>query len=226
MRGCSQAGGVLKETAYEGLTVHAEPWERESCFARLDKWLPKADLLKFSEEEAQKRLFTKYLRGYGPATQQDFCLWSGLVAGDAKKAIENASSSLQQVGIEGTKGQFWLLKEDLRRLDSIDPSEPAPPRLLPKFDSILLGHKDRSRIVKDEHKKYVFKPKAGDIAATVLVDGQVVGTWRHKRKRRTLVVAIKPFGKMPKNDLAEVEQQARELSQYVGAEELDFSIAS
>ena len=219
-------GGILKETAHEGLTVHAEPCERESCFARLDKWLPKADLLKFSEEEAQKRLFTKYLRGYGPATQQDFCLWSGLVAGDAKKAIENASSSLQQVEIEGTKGQFWLLKEDLRLLDSIDPSEPAPPRLLPKFDSILLGHKDRSRIVKDEHKKYVFRPKAGDVAATVLVDGQVVGTWRHKRKRRTLVVAIKPFGKMPKNYLAEVEQQARELSQYVGTEELDFSIAS
>jgi uncharacterized protein YcaQ len=219
-------GGILKETAYEGLTVHAEPCERESCFARLDQWLPKIELNDVSEEEAQKRLLVRYLHGYGPATQQDFSLWSGLMAGDAKKAIENASSLLKQTRVEGAKGQFWILTEDIKVLDSIDPDEPAPTRLLPKFDSILLGHKDRSRIITDQHKKLVFKPKAGDIAATVLIDGQIAGTWRHTRKRHTLAVAIKPFGKMAKDDLAEVEQQARELSQYMGAEELDFSVES
>jgi len=217
-------GGILKETAYEGLTVHAEPCERESCFARLDQWLPKIELSSVSEEEAQKRLLIRYFFGYGPATQQDFSLWSGLMAGDAKRAIENASSSLVQIRVEGAKGQLWLLKEDMKALDSIDLAEPAPARLLPKFDSILLGHKDRSRIIKDQHKELVFKPKAGDIAATVLIDGQIAGTWRHTRKRHTLAVTIKPFGKMTKDDLTEVEQQARELSQYMGAEELDFSI--
>jgi hypothetical protein len=219
-------GGILKETAYEGLTVHAEPCERESCFARLNQWLPKIELNDVSEEEAQKRLLIRYLRGYGPATQQDFSLWSGLMAGDAKKAIENASSLLKQTRVEGAKGQFWILKEDIKVLDSIDPAEPAPTRLLPKFDSILLGHKDRNRIITDQHKKLVFKPKAGDIAATVLIDGQIAGTWRHTRKRHALAVAIKPFGKMAKDDLVEVEQQARELSQYMRAEELDFSVES
>jgi len=219
-------GGILKETAYEGLTVHAKPCERESCFARLNQWLPEIELSSVSEEEAQKQLLIKYLRGYGPATQQDFSLWSGLMAGDAKRAIENASPLLEQIRIEGAKGEFWILKEDRRILNSIDADEPAPVRLLPKFDSILLGHKDRSRIVKDQYKKLVFKPKAGDIAATVLVDGQVAGTWRHKRKRHTLAVSVKPFEKMAKADVEEVKQQAKELSQYVGAEELDFSVGS
>jgi uncharacterized protein YcaQ len=219
-------GGILKETAYEGLTVHAKPCKRESCFARLNQWLPEIELSSVSEEEAQKQLLIKYLRGYGPATQQDFSLWSGLMAGDAKRAIENASPLLEQIRIEGAKGEFWILKEDRRILNSIDADEPAPVRLLPKFDSILLGHKDRSRIVKDQYKKLVFKPKAGDIAATVLVDGQVAGTWRHKRKRHTLAVSVKPFEKMAKADVEEVKQQAKELSQYVGAEELDFSVGS
>jgi len=219
-------GGILKETAYEGLTVHAEPCERESCFARLDQWLPRIELNDVSEEEAQKRLLIRYLRGYGPATQQDFSLWSGLIASDAKRAIENASSLLEQTRVEGAKGQFWILKEDIKVLDSIDPDEPAPTRLLPKFDSILLGHKDRSRIIKDQHKKLVFKPKVGDIAATVLVDWQIAGTWRHTKKRHTLAVAVKPFGKMARDDLEEVEQQAKELSQCMGVEELDFSVES
>jgi uncharacterized protein YcaQ len=219
-------GGILKETAYEGLTVHAEPCERESCFARLSQWLPKIEVNSVSEEEAQRQLLIKYLRGYGPATQQDFSSWSGLMADDAKRAIANASSMIRQIEVEGTKGQLWILKEDMKALDSIDLVEPAPARLLPKFDSILLGHKDRSRIIKDQHKKLVFRSKAGDIAATVLVDGQIAGTWKHTRKRYTLVVSVKPFGKITRDDKAEVKQQASELSQYMGAEELDFSINS
>jgi uncharacterized protein YcaQ len=219
-------GGILKETAYEGLTVHAQPCERESCFARLDQWLPQIDLNSVSEEEAQKQLLMRYLRGYGPAAQQDFSLWSGLMAGDAKRAIENASPLLEQIKVERVKGQFWILKEDRDVLDSIDVDEPAPVRLLPKFDSILLGHKDRSRIISDQYKKSVFKPKVGDIAATVLIDGQIAGTWRHKKKRHALAVSVKPFGRMDKTALKEVKQQAEELSQHMGAEELDFSIGS
>ena len=219
-------GGILKETAYEGLTVHAEPCERESCFARLDKWFPKIDLNRENEQQAQEKLLIKYLHGYGPATQQDFSLWSGLMAGDAKKAIENAGSLLQQVSVEGVRGQFWMPRGDLRLLDSIDLSQVAPARLLPKFDSILLGHKDRSRVIKEEHKKLVFKPKVGDIAATVTINGRVAGTWRHKRTKRTLEIAIKPFVRIVKDDLAEVELQAQELSQYMGAEKLNFSVAS
>jgi hypothetical protein len=219
-------GGILKETAYEGLTVHAEPCENESCFARLNQWLPRIDLSSVSEEEAQKRLLIKYLRGYGPATQQDFSLWSGLMAGDAKRAIEDASSMIEQIEVEGAKGQFWMLREDMKALDSVDLAETAPARLLPKFDSILLGHKDRTRIIKDQCKELVFKPKAGDIAATVLINGQIAGTWKHTRKRRALAVSIKPFGKIAQDDMAEVKQQASELSQYMGAEELDFSVES
>jgi DNA glycosylase AlkZ-like len=219
-------GGILKETAYEGLTVHAEPCERESCIAKLSQWLPSIELSSIGEEEAQKRLFVKYLRGYGPATQQDFSLWSGLMAGDAKRAVENSSSRIEQIKVEDTKGQFWILKEDMKTLDSIDPTEPARAFLLPKFDSILLGHKDRTRIIKDQYKKLVFKPKVGDIAATVLVDGQIAGTWKYTKKRRALIVVIKPFGKITRDDMAEVKQQAKELSQYMGTEELDFSIES
>ncbi len=217
-------GGILKETAYEGLTVHAEPCERESCFARLSQWLPKIQLSNISEEEAQRKLAVKYLGGYGPATQQDFSSWSGLMAGDAKRAIENASSMIEEIEVEDVKGRFWILKEDIKALDSVDSAEAAPVRLLPKFDSILLGHKDRSRIIKDQYKRLVFKPKVGDIAATVLVNGQIVGTWRHTRRRRKLAVSIKPFGKISQKDMAQVKQQASELSRYMGTEELEFSV--
>jgi len=215
-------GGVLKETGYEGLTVHAQPRGRESCFARLDKWLPNVNLDKVDEEDAQEMLLLKYLRGYGPATQQDFALWSGLIVNDARRAIANASSLLNEVGVEGVKGRFLLLKEDRKTLESLDPDEEIPPRLLPKYDSLLLGHKDRTRIIAEEHRKNVFKPKVGDIAATILVDGRIAGTWRHKRTRKTLTIIVKPFETIPKEDMKQVESEAKELSHFMGLSELKF----
>jgi len=216
-------GGILKETAYEGLTVHAEPCEREACFARVDKWLPNIRLDKVNEEEAQERLLIKYLDAYGPATAQDFCLWSGLIAGDTRKAIENVKDSLlEEVKIEGATGLFLLLKQDLKLLDSISLDEKALPCFLPKFDSYVLGHKDRTRIIDDEHKKHVFR-KAGDVAATLLLDGKITGTWTHKRAKNSVVMTITPFRRLDKYELQEVEEKAQQLSQFMGAAQLKLS---
>jgi len=217
-------GGILKETGYEGLTVHAEPSEREACFARLDKWLPHINLDTISEDEAKEKLLTKYLHGYGPATGQDFTCWSGLMAGDARKAIEAAGSLLEEVAIEGVKGRFWMLREDFKLVDSISLDEKAPPSLLPKFDSFVLGHRDRARIIRTEYMKQVFR-KAGDVAATLLINGHIVGTWRQKKTRSTLMITITPFQKLAKEDLKEVEEKAKALSQCMGFDQMEFCIS-
>jgi hypothetical protein len=96
--------------------------------------------------------------------------------------------------------------------------------LLPKFDSYVLGHKDRTRIILGEHKKYVFR-KAGDIAATLLINGRIMGTWTHKKTKSSLVVAITPFRRLAKDEVSRIEEEARELSQFMGAAQLKLSFA-
>jgi uncharacterized protein YcaQ len=218
-------GGILKETCYEGLTVHAQPRGRESCFAQLGQWLPTVDVDAVSEADAQQQLLVQYLRGYGPATPQDFSLWSGLTAGDAQRAIERASPLLTRVTVEGSKRCFLLLKDDVRTLESIDLAEKAPLRLLPRFDSLLLGHKDRVRIIHETHRSRVFKPRVGDVAATILVNGRIVGTWRPKRTKKTLTVVLEPFEKMSKEDLRQAAREAKALSQDMGFAESKVLVA-
>jgi len=218
-------GGILKETAYEGLTVHAEPCEREACFARLDNWLPNINLNSISEDEAKEKLLIKYLNGYGPATVQDFVLWSGLMAGEARKAVEKAAGMLQEIEIEDVKGRFLMLKKDFKLLNSLRLDVEAPPSLLPKFDSLVLGHKDRSRIIRSEYMKHVFR-KAGDVAATVLINGQIVGTWRQAKTKNILTVTMKPFQKITKEDLKELEEKVKDLSQFIRVDQHKFLIAS
>ena len=67
----------------------------------------------------------------------------------------------------------------VRRPDGLIPPDdsPAPPRLLPMWDSTLLAYADRSRIVPPEYRKVVIRNN-GDVLPTLLVDGSVAGVWR------------------------------------------------
>ena len=53
---------------------------------------------------------------------------------------------------------------------------PAPPRLLPEFDNLMLAWDDRSRVIAAEHRPLV-TTKNLRVQATFLVDGVVAGTW-------------------------------------------------
>jgi len=217
-------GGILKETCYEGLTVHAQPCGAESCFTRLDKWLPNLNLDSIDEEEAKEKLFLKYLCGYGPASVQDFTSWSGLLASDIRKTLENIASELEELEIEGVKGLFWIQKRDYKMLMQTDLGEKSHVRLLPKFDSFVMGHKDRTRIIQREFMKRVYRPPAGDVAATILVNDSIAGTWRHKKTKNSVTVSILPFQKLKKEDLEEIKSAAEDFSQFIGVSQLKFEV--
>jgi hypothetical protein len=72
---------------------------------------------------------------------------------------------------------------------------PAPPRFLPEFDSLLLAHKDRTRVIADEHRKSL-TTKNLRVKATFLVDGFAAGSWSTARKRDTATLTVEPFGKL------------------------------
>ena len=70
-----------------------------------------------------------------------------------------------------------------------DPDTPAPVRLLPEFDNVLLSHADRSRFgVGDD----VLRAAKGPVKGTVLVDGMVAAVWHsvvdRDRSRAELVI--------------------------------------
>jgi hypothetical protein len=216
-------GGILKETSYLGLTVHAEPCGRESCFARLDEWLPGIDLNGINEKTARQQLLKKYLHGYGPASPQDFACWSGMLTSEARQIIEE-TNDIKQVQFEGSHAELWMLEEDIRTFDRIDLEAEVPPRLLPKYDSYLMGHKNRTRIIQDEMLKKVYRPVVGEVAATVLVNGRIVGTWTSKKTKRALRILVTPLGKLDEKTFGSLKPVANELAQFVGVKEAQMAL--
>ena len=58
-----------------------------------------------------------------------------------------------------------------------DPDTPAPPRFLPEYDNVLIGHADRSRII-PAGRRIPLPPGNGATRGTILVDGMFAGEWR------------------------------------------------
>jgi Winged helix DNA-binding domain len=86
---------------------------------------------------------------------------------------------------------------------------PAPPRLLAPFDELVLAHRDRTRVIADEHRPHVIQ--GSDVRPTFTVDGFVAGTWRRDADR----VVLEPFEPIPRAARRELEGECRRLAAWL-----------
>jgi len=63
-----------------------------------------------------------------------------------------------------------------------DPDVPAPIRILPEYDNVLLSHADRSRFSRDDA---ALLATSAPVHGTALVDGVVAATWALTRDKAT-----------------------------------------
>src|SRR3954452_18032813 len=157
-----------------GLFVHAPTggsWSfgpRPSYVAAPDPSLP-GDI-----EASLRRLAERYLEGFGPASVQDFAQFGMIPRPLARQPLRSLAAAGWLITVEGPNGEelFDVPGASLPAEDS-----PAPPRLLPMWDSTLLAYADRSRIIPSTYRVHVTR-KNGDVLPTLLVDGYVAGVWR------------------------------------------------
>ena len=116
-------------------------------------------------------LVRRYLEAFGPATAADIAGFSTIYRPPVKDAIRELGDEL--VTLQGPAGPLL----DVPGAPLPDEDTPAPPRLLPMCDSVLLAYKDRSRIIPEAYRRQVIRSN-GDVLPTLLVDGYVAGVWR------------------------------------------------
>ena len=123
-------------------------------------------------EAALVTLIRRYLEGFGPASVADMARFALVVRARVRAALASMGESIRSLdGPDGAK----LYDVPDGPLPSED--TPAPPRLLPMWDSILLAYADRGRVIPEAYRKLVTRTN-GDVLPTLLVDGHVAGVWR------------------------------------------------
>lgn len=124
------------------------------------------------EATALVELLRRYLAAFGPASRQDFARFALL----RQAEVGPAFAALADV-LEARTGPDGTALYDLAGAPLPDGDVPAPPRLLPMWDSVLLAYADRGRVLPEPYRARVIR-RNGDVLPTVLVDGFVAGVWR------------------------------------------------
>ncbi|MGC4945805.1 winged helix DNA-binding domain-containing protein [Streptomyces sp. DT224] len=111
----------------------------------------------------------RYLGAFGPASVKDMQTWAGLTR--LKEVFERLRPRLVTFRDEHGVELFDLP-------DAPRPAEdtPAPPRFLPEFDNVLLGHADRTRVIPAPLRG--LNGVGNQTYGSVLVDGFFAAVWR------------------------------------------------
>jgi hypothetical protein len=155
-------------------------------------------------DAAFDELVRTYLAAYGPATKQDVGQWAGV------PRLTPIAESLERLTVRTFRDERGKVLYDLPRAPLPDPGAPAPPRLVPRFDNLVLSHADRSRILGDVPPSRIVT-KNGLVHATILVDGFVAGTWQLERGR----VVLEPFGRLDAAAKRTLKGEAERLHSFV-----------
>jgi hypothetical protein len=164
---------------------------RADLYATAEQWLgPAPDV---SERDGLRLLLTRYLAAFGPASRRDVESWAGVPAGTFDPEIERARP--RRFGDE--RGGELL---DLPRGPLPPEDTPAPVRLLPTWDAVLLVHARRTGVLPERFRSRIFTARTPHSFSTFLVDGRVAGTCRYDGGR-IVVDAFEPLSRRVRSEL-------------------------
>ncbi|HKX75833.1 MAG TPA: crosslink repair DNA glycosylase YcaQ family protein [Acidimicrobiia bacterium] len=149
---------------------------------------------------AQLELARRHLHVFGPASPQSFSSWAGIRPQPAEASFESLAEEL--IAVRTPVGERWILAADEFSFRSSGGA--ASTRLLPSGDSYyLLQGEDRALLVPDAARRSQLWTSRVWPGA-VLVDGEVVGTWRRAEHK----VTIDLWRPMPVASREELEAEA------------------
>jgi hypothetical protein len=189
--------------AAEGVICYGPDRDGVQCFVLVKDWLGETKAIE--REKALPELALRYLRAHAPAGPADLAFWSGIRIGDATRAWK----SIAGVEVETARGTRWSLQPI---------QEPAPSgivRLLPSFDEYLLGWRERDIAVEAEHKAKINRG-GGWLHPVVLVDGELVGTWRSERAPKKLKLEISAFTRLTPVVKRGAAAETKEIAAFLG----------
>lgn len=183
----------------EGVICSGPRRGRQFTYALVAERAPEA--IRLDRDDALARLTTRYFSSHGPATIRDFVWWSGLTSADARRGLDMIRARCE----ENDGLLYWSAR-----------SAPRPQartnrvHLLPIYDEYLVAYRDRKAVPYGSAKPIgAIGPRT--YAHTLVIDGQIAGTWRPspagddvvakpvrrltERERTALAAAAKKYGR-------------------------------
>lgn len=193
---------LIGHLAQEGTLCVGPRDGKQPAVVLLDEWAP-GGWRPRSRDAALRELARRYIRSHGPARADDLAWWAGLSVGGARAALHDAGASIVE------EDGMWRPVRP-RRASARSPAA----HLLPAFDELAVAYKDRSAAL--ERVRGVARPQVGLLSPSVVVDGQMVGTWARTRGKGAVTVDLKPLCAWTSDEREAVEAAAERYAAFLG----------
>lgn len=206
-------GGIhlLMRAALEGLVSFGPDADGQETFVLLEDWL--GDAPDDEPDDPLAALAHRYLLAYAPAAPEDFAAWSGQTLTDSRKAFERLGD-LIPVQVAG--GDAWLPAEYEGWLANAARAE-AGVRLLPAYDTYLLGWQGRGAVLPAAFEKRIY-PGGGTLHPAALAGGVVVARWRLRSAANAVTVEVEPFEPLTAAVERGLADEAADVGRFLGVE--------
>ena len=181
---------LMMQAELIGLICSGPRRGKQFTYALLEERVPPVATLQ--RDESLATLARRYFTSHGPATAQDFAKWSGLTIADAKRGLEMVGAQLQHETLNGA--EYWFSSSVM----PINARRATPTAyLLSVYDEYIIGYHDRSMIAAPEIAAKLFT-MGNALTAVIVVDGQMVGTWRRMLDKDAVVIETNLFAPLTK----------------------------
>lgn len=203
---------VLSHAELEGLICSGPRRGRQFTYALLDERAPAAG--KVSREQAVIELTRRYFLTRGPATVHDFAKWSGLTIADGRLGLEAAAPLLHKDSFDGR--EYWFAASASIR------SAPSPAaHLLSIFDEYFSSYKGHAAIASAEISARL-RALGNALSGIILIDGQVIGTWKRTLEKDSVLIRTEPFGPLTLAQRRIIAAAAKRYGEFHGLKAVVF----
>ena len=142
-------------------------------------YFPDVDLQGVTESEARAWVVRRYLEAFGPVSRKDILWWTRFPGGDVSRILDGLAPELTQCTVQGQSGGLLLLSRQREEIAALPRLGGPVVNLLPLLDPLLMGYKERGRLLDPGCEPFVFD-RTGNATSVILVDGRVRGVWDYK----------------------------------------------
>jgi hypothetical protein len=199
-------GTILMHAELEGVICSGGRRGKQFTYALLEERVPPARQLE--RDEAVAELVRRYFTSHGPAQVKDFVWWSGLTTADANAGLDAVKPALERMVVDGKT--YWFAPSE-QPLEDVS----LTAYLMPNYDEYTVAYTDRSDIYRLEDWQAKGVDPYFNLAHTLVIDGQVVGSWKRTFKTKMAIIELSPFTPLSDAEMEAVEVAARRYSEFL-----------
>lgn len=198
-------GHLLMHAELQGLICSGGRKGKQITYALLEERVP--GVKKYNKAESLALLTQKYFQSHGPATLKDYVWWSGLTTLEAKEGITLLEGKIKSITLH--EEVLWYI--DLPRETKVDKTI----YLLPNYDEYVVGYNNRAALIPEKNKSKISRAGNPLFSNTIIIDGQVQGTWKRTWKTNGVTIDSTVFHKVTSANEKQMDQAGKRFKKFL-----------